>query len=626
MPILEPDDVLSELMRLKLLTALALGFDGYMTFVDRDRRILYMSRMLSREPRETLGHLLEEYIAPLHRQEAVLWVERAFESGQPQQYEFEALLSDGKMRAVRTRILPFHGPDGAPVALLLTNDVTEQRGLKVQLEQSLEFRRRVIEHLPDFVALLDRAQHLVWCNRPSDQTDQVELLPSLSRYLSRAGHERARSAVQAVFADGSTSQFETEARDEAGQSVWHQVRVAPVRREGNVEYALLVTADITERKRAELALRKAEEQLHRAQRLESLGQLSGGIAHDFNNLLQIIDGNLSFAQERLGRSEPVHEELEQALRATERASELTSHLLAVGRRRPVDPKRVELGGLVAQSVRMLRRAIPENVRLVYTAPSQPFFVELDPPQFDQVLINLCVNARDAMPHGGTLEVQIAPEAEGRVVITVRDDGVGIPPQNLQRVFEPFYTTKGAGSGPGLAVASGIVAAHGGVISADSDGVNGTRIAIRLPLFCAVEDAPHSLPSASPRADGQVLLVAEDEPMVRAHLVRLLNGAGYLVLEAENGARAVEVFEAHYTRIEAVLLDVIMPELDGWQAYLKMEQLKPGIRVLFSTGYAADVLPEGFAARGARLLPKPHKPQALLTQLNELLLSPRAARG
>ncbi|HEX6245050.1 MAG TPA: ATP-binding protein [Polyangiales bacterium] len=616
MPTLTPDDVLDPAMGLRLLSAIVQGFDGYLTFVDRQRRILYMSRMLSRDPRETLGSLLEEYIAPQHREQSVYWVERAFETGEPQQHEFDALLADGSLRAVRTRIIPFQAPDGGHVAVLMTNDVTEQRGLQLQLEQSLEFRRRVIEHLPDLVGLLDRDGRLVWCNRPTDQTQP------LSHYLPREGHERAKVAIEAAFMGQMSTQFEAEGQDAAGESLWHAVRVAPVKRQQGVEYALLVSADITERKRAELALRKAEEQLHRAQRLESLGQLSGGIAHDFNNLLQIIDGNLSFAQQRQARGESVADELEQALRATERAGELTSHLLAVGRRRPVVPKRVELGGLVSHSVRMLRRAIPENVRLQYTPPNEAFWVELDPPQFDQVLINLCVNARDAMPNGGTLEVCIEADEEGRVVVAVRDDGNGIAPANLQRVFEPFYTTKGAGSGLGLAVAAGIVAAHGGVISAESDGVRGTTIKIRLPRVAPETERTRETPAPSPSAQGQVLLVAEDEPMVRAQLARLLTAAGYSVLEAENGARAVEVFRQHHARVDAVLLDVIMPELDGWHAYLKMEQLKPGIKVLFSTGYAADVLPPGFAARGARLLPKPHKAQMLLSQLSELLRAPR----
>jgi len=380
---------------------------------------------------------------------------------------------------------------------------------------------------------------------------------------------------------------------------------------------LMISSDITERKRAEYALRETEEQLHRAQRLESLGQLSGGIAHDFNNLLQVIDGNLTYAQERLKQGKSVDEELEQALRATERAAELTTHLLAIGRRQRMDGKCVELGGLVSESVRMLRRVIPEHVRLEYQAPSAPLFVELDAPQFEQVLINLCVNARDAMPDGGVLTVRVEPEGQDHIVLKVSDTGLGILPENLQRVFEPFYTTKGAGSGLGLAVAAGIIAAHGGVIFAESDGRSFTTMNVRLPR---VGPDQLSAPSAvRPLPGGQgVILVAEDEPMVRAQLVRVLTHAGYTVLEAENGARAVEIFQSRRGKVDLVLLDMIMPELDGWQAFLKIEALAPDIKVLFSTGYAANVLPQDFAERGARVLSKPYKPHTLLTQIRELL--------
>jgi len=203
------------------------------------------------------------------------------------------------------------------------------------------------------------------------------------------------------------------------------------------------------------------------------------------------------------------------------------------------------------------------------------------------------------------------------VLKGSDTGLGILPENLQRVFEPFYTTKGAGSGLGLAVAAGIIAAHGGVIFAESDGRSFTTMNVRLPR---VGPDQLSAPSAvRPLPGGQgVILVAEDEPMVRAQLVRVLTHAGYTVLEAENGARAVEIFQSRRGKVDLVLLDMIMPELDGWQAFLKIEALAPDIKVLFSTGYAANVLPQDFAERGARVLSKPYKPHTLLTQIRELL--------
>ena len=201
------------------------------------------------------------------------------------------------------------------------------------------------------------------------------------------------------------------------------------------------------------------------------------------------------------------------------------------------------------------------------APPQPQFAELDAPQFEQVLINLCVNARDAMPSGGTVRVRIAPEAATHLVVTVEDTGPGIPRENLSRIFEPFFTTKKNGTGLGLAVAAGIVAAHGGSIQAESDGI-GTCMRIRLPR---VEPDPEPVrrgPAQAPRGSG-VILVAEDEAMVRVQVVRILKDAGYTVLQAENGARAVELFEEHGGKVDLALLDVVMPVMDGWQAFLAL---------------------------------------------------------
>ncbi|HEX6246194.1 MAG TPA: ATP-binding protein [Polyangiales bacterium] len=488
-------------------------------------------------------------------------------------------------------------------------------------EQDGALQRQVIEQLPDFVALVDREYRMVWVNRVMARVRPEQVIGAkIELFLTPEALPLARRAIDAAFATGASGSYEAEAMGENTSLAWYLVRFSPVRKNGAVESVLMISSDITERRRAERALREAEEQLHRAQRLESLGQLSGGIAHDFNNLLQVIDGNLTFMQERLRQGKALGDELEQALRATERAAELTSQLLAIGRRKRMDGKRLELGAVVSESMRMLRRAIPENIRVDYQPPSSPLYAELDAPQIEQVLINLCVNARDAMPHGGALRVHIEPDGDQHILLVVTDSGVGIPHEHLPRVFEPFFTTKGAGAGLGLAVAAGIVAAHGGVISADSDGSSFTRMSVRLPRAEAcVTPMPSSV--RPPRCSG-VILVAEDETMVRTQLVRVLTHAGYTVLEADNGARAVELFRSQQVKIDLVLLDMIMPELDGWQAYLKIDAIAPGTRVLFSTGYAASVLPQDFAARGARLLSKPYKPHALLAQIRELMERPR----
>lgn len=613
-----PGGDLDDACKRALFSALAAHLDAYVSCIDRERRVLYLNRTWTLDLPDVLGKKLDDFIALPQREAVVARVESAFESGLPQEAEYSIVSSHGERRHFVTRVIPFRGPRGEELALLLTSDVSAPRLLAEQLEESEEFRRRVVENLPDFVLVVDREYRMIWANRIAPQLDPADVIgKNVEQYITPQSWEKAKVVVDAAFESAALGQYEIEGYRDGQTSGWYSVRVVPLISEGVVDNVLLLTADITERKRAELALREAEEQLHRAQRLESLGQLAGGIAHDFNNLLQVIDGNLSFAMDGLEQGLSPTEELSQAMRATERAAELTSHLLAVGRRKRVDSKRVDLGALVAQSVRMLRRAIPENVALAYEPPSAHYVVDLDAPQFEQVLLNLCVNARDAMPQGGVLTIRIEPDGESHVAMSVQDTGMGIAAENLGHVFEPFFTTKGAGSGLGLAVAAGIVAAHGGVMRVESDGKTGTTLTVRLPRVReAPEDPPLSTGEVPPGSG--VILVAEDEDAVRAHVQRILQRAGYTVLQANNGARAVELFRQHQVAIDLVLLDVVMPELDGWQAFLVIEALKPDVKVLFTTGYAADVLPQNFAARGVRLLSKPYKPEHLLGQIRELL--------
>jgi two-component system, cell cycle sensor histidine kinase and response regulator CckA len=605
----------------KLFRTLAAVVDGYVTCVDRGRRIVFVSRAISRRPEDVLGVPIEGFVGPAHRDETIATLERAFANGEPQSLRHTAVLRDGRERAMNTRVYPFLGPAGEPLALLLTEDVTERQQLQDELERSLAFQQLVTEHLPDFVVLLDREQRFVWVNRLAPGLRMQDVIGArVTDYITPESAPITRAAIEATFQHGTVSQHENEGYGDGVRTAHYLTRVVPVLTGGTVECVLMITSDITERRRAEQALQEAQEQLHQAQRMESIGQLAGGIAHDFNNLLQIIQGNVHYAQRRLEQGASPATELTEALRATERAAELTSHLLAIGRRKRLSARRTELNEQVEQTLRMLRRALPVTIRIEHEPPPERLFVDLDPPQFEQVLINLCVNARDAMPAGGTLRVRIEPHGPDHVRLSVSDTGRGIAPENLSRVFDPFFTTKQAGSGLGLAVAAGIIAAHGGAVNAESDGRAGTTIHVRLPRSATepeTEPDVRGVPRAAAGATG-VILVAEDEELVRALAVRVLQEAGYEVVQAENGARAVEVFRERGSRIDLALLDVVMPVMDGWQAYLELERLKPNLKVLFTTGYAATALPQDFASRGAQLLSKPYKPDELLREVRRLL--------
>jgi two-component system cell cycle sensor histidine kinase/response regulator CckA len=610
--------LLGEALQSLVLRELLTTHPSQVACIDRERRVLFVNRRGGREPSELLGKPIEQSVDAAHRAALVAAIERAFVSGERQVIDTAA--ADAGSTHLPASVLPLRDPSGQSVALVIGSNEAERRPRKTELHESEEFRRRVITHLPDYISLLDREHRFIWVNRVAPGLEVADVIGTrIEAFLAPESVPPLARAIDAAFQSGKAGQCETEGYRDAESMRWVLNRTVPLELDGKIDAVLLITSDLSELKRAEQALREKDKQLHQAQHLESIGQLAGGIAHDFNNLLQVIDGNLYFIREGLTGGQDVSEELDQAFRATRSAAELTSRLLAVGRRKRLATTRVNLGALIAANMRMLRAAIPENVNIVFEAPSEACFVGVDAPEFEQVLINLCVNARDAMPNGGTLRVRIETRGTEQVALSVADDGVGIPPKDLTRVFEPFFSTKDKGSGLGLAVAAGIIAAHGGTITASSDGVRGTTITVCLPR--TQSEAPAGAGTAEVAVGGSAtVLVAEDEPHVRTQVVRILSAAGYKVIEAENGLRAVELFRQSAEEIDALVLDAIMPLCDGWQAYLEMERLKPGIKALFTTGYAANVLPSDFSESGARLLSKPFKPGELLSKLSELLSS------
>jgi two-component system, cell cycle sensor histidine kinase and response regulator CckA len=423
-----------------------------------------------------------------------------------------------------------------------------------------------------------------------------------------------------------------------GSRRWVQSNHALVKWAG-ADAVLCFMRDITDLRDAAHRQQALEEQLREAQKLEAVGLLAGGIAHDFNNLLQAIGGNANLAL--IPGSE--HAEVETALReivsAVERASLLTRQLLTFGRRQALQRQRIELNGLVTAHLAMLRRLIPENIRIEFQPAPQPVVVEADKGQLEQVLLNLCLNARDAMAAGGRLSITIepvvldAPTAEQLCQrpggpfarIKVSDTGEGMTPAVLGRIFEPFFSTKphDKSYGLGLAVVYGIVRQHGGHIDARSEPGRGTEFVVLLPCD-PCEQAPAEAPRAglAPEAAGPVaatILLAEDNEAVRRLAERVLGRLGARVISAVDGPEAVERFVADPGQIDLLFLDVMLPGLSGFEVAARCRSHRPDIPVLFASGYAADsVDARGEIAAGDPILRKPYSVEDLRTAVRALV--------
>jgi len=372
--------------------------------------------------------------------------------------------------------------------------------------------------------------------------------------------------------------------------------------------------DVTER-------RRLEEQLHHSQRIEAMGRLAGGVAHDFNNLLMVIAGHSQMLLDSMLPGDPARDDLEQVVKAAERATDLTRQLLAFSRRHTVKPAFVSLNLLVQQMERMLRRVLGENVRLVTALSSERESVYVDPGQMEQVILNLILNARDAMPQGGTLTIKIAriaaqaADQSDSVELSVTDTGAGIDEDVLPHVFEPFFTTKQHGTGLGLSTSYGIVKQAGGEIEVTSRRGAGTTFRIVLP---AARKEPErgqeqTLPKVSQPGTETILLV-EDEEDVRHVLETMLKRSGYSVLSSGSTNEALSLAQQHDGAIHLLITDMVMPDTTGTRIAELLSAQHPEMRVLYVSGYGDPVSP---AQKGAFLL-KPFSTTELASKIREVL--------
>jgi len=400
-----------------------------------------------------------------------------------------------------------------------------------------------------------------------------------------------------------------------------------------------VTRELGERRRAEEALRKSEEQLRHAQKMEAVGRLAGSVAHDFNNLLSVILSYSELTLESLKPIDPLRAEIEAIKKAGERASDLTRQLLAFSRQQILTPRIVDLNRVVEESERMLRRLIGEDIALQMNYGAAISKVKVDPSQIDQVILNLAINARDAMPVGGKLTIETMNVALDQsyttahfgvaagpyVMLAVTDSGVGMDAATQARIFEPFFTTKelGKGTGLGLSTVFGIVQQSGGTIWVYSEPGAGTTFKVYFPAADGAIVAPDEVVHPSTLQGTETILLVEDQEEVRKVAVQILKRYGYHVIEAGNAGEALLSCERHPRTIHLLLTDVVMPQMSGRELAERLLQIRPDMKVLYMSGYTENtIVHHGMLDSGIAYMQKPLLPEMLARRVREVLETPR----
>ena len=395
---------------------------------------------------------------------------------------------------------------------------------------------------------------------------------------------------------------------------------------GAIAHYVGVTRDLTEQGRL-------REQLTQAQKMEVVGRLAGGIAHDFNNLLTVINGTADIALMDLPDGDPMREEFEHIQEAGDRAAQLTRQLLAFSRKQVLSPVTLNLSTHVSNIARLLQRMIGEDITLDINVATELETVLADPGQIEQVILNLAVNARDAMPAGGSLTITTGnvmldaafvaahPDATAgpHVLTTVTDTGIGMPPEVVAHIFEPFFTTKsqGKGTGLGLATVYGIVKQSRGFVVVSSTP-KGTTFEMYLPVAAAGATATAPQPKTAPTSGTETILLAEDEDALRALAARMLRESGYEVIATRSGEEALERLKNHDGPMDLLFTDVVMTGMTGLQLAREARAVRPGIRVLFSSGYSDERVSKEVANDARYFIAKPYTVKALATKVREVL--------
>jgi PAS domain S-box-containing protein len=596
------------------------------------------------QDRKTLVGKSDYDFFPKHEAD-VFWEmdEQVLQSGAENINEETITGSDGVMRHLVTKKTLYRDPSGNGFVVAIGRDVTVQKQAEHALRENEEFLRTVIDTTPAHIFVKDKNGTFLLVNEISAQAHGIspkEMIGKSEMEIAGFDPDRLEQAKQFLADDREIIQSqkskyipEEQLNTVDGDVRWLQTTKKPLKLRGNKDCVLGVGVDVTERKLAEQELWEKEEQLRQSQKIEAIGRLAGGVAHDFNNLLTAIIGYVEMLKLNTSLDPAVRHGITEIRKAADRAAVLTQQLLAFGRKQMMQPKVMDVNVLIEETDVMLKRLIGEHIRLETKLEADPSSIKADPGQIEQVIVNLVVNARDAMPEGGSIRLETANASEivyavgerehvergDFVAVSVSDTGHGFDDETKEHVFEPFFTTKdkGKGTGLGLSTVYGIVKQSGGYISVQSQVQKGTVFEVYLPVsYGTPEYRDEDSSKVVPKGKSETVLIVEDEDIVRDMMRDVLSSYGFNVLEAENGEKALE-WDGE--GVDLLITDVIMPGISGTELAQRFLKRRPGIRVLFISGYTDDEISQhGLLGENVLFLQKPFSPQTLVETVHKIL--------
>lgn len=621
-------------------TLLDITTEGYLE-EDLTGRITFANdaacRLMGYSREQLLGMSYRDYLIPSIADNLKEVFLEAYHSRNPVRLtDYDIVRPDGSTVTCEINAAVKYDHTGTPTGFrILLKDFTAKKKAEETLRESEKRFRMIVENVHEVICTTDMNLKITYmspsCYPLSGYTPEELSTLSMEKFMTpETLAETVRVVTQEIereLNEENTGKYtsrtiEQEIIRKDGSTFWLEGTGSFIRDEqGKATGILLAGRDITERKKAEVERKRLEDQLTQAQKMEVIGRLAGGVAHDFNNMLSVILGYADLAKIRLAKQHPVLNDIAEIEKAALRSRDITTQLLAFSRKQIIEPRVIDLNGLIGHSQKAMIRLIGEDIRLEVIRPRGLWPVKVDPSQIEQILMNLAVNARDAMPGGGRLTIQTENRVLDKlycesnpgfipgeyVCLTVSDSGIGMDKETLKYIFEPFFTTKEAGKGTGLGLATiyGIVKQNEGFINVYSEPGEGASFSIYLPRVRDEKEAPDEEEYEHKPSGTGCILLAEDDATVLQIAKEMLESIGYTVIPAASPEEAVACCENPELHIDLVLTDVIMPGMNGSELVKKIRQTRPDMKTLYMSGYTNDVIARhGILERGVVFLQKP----------------------